>query len=165
VRLALAAVSLALAAPPYTIVADRNVGGLVVSTSGPVQARTLFGAPTTTNATSTSCVQSWRGIGLTANFLNFEGRACTKGVLVIATMTSRAAWRTAVGLRVGDPVARVRSLYPRATFHPGSSSVSGWWLVTRRHCIEVGGDRFPGLLARIHAGKVAALVVTASICE
>jgi hypothetical protein len=155
----------ALAAPPYTIVADRNVGGLVVSQSSPVKAHALFGAPSTTAATPTSCVQSWRAIGLVVNFLSFEGRACVKGAVVIATVTSRGAWRTGLGLRVGDTTARVRSLYPHATFHPGSSSVSGWWLVTRRHCIEVGGDRFPGLLARIHAGKVAALVVTASICE
>jgi hypothetical protein len=156
----------ALAAPPHTIVADRNVGGLVVSTSSPVKARALFGAPSTAAITPTSCVQSWRPIGLVVNFLSFEGRACTKGVVVIATVTSRAAWRTGVGLQVGDATARLRSLYPRATLHAGGEpNERGWWLVTRRHCPDVGGGAFPGLLARMHAGKVAALVVTASICE
>ena len=112
------AAAAAAAAPTYTIVADRNVGGLVVSQSSPARARALFGAPSTTAVTPTSCVQSWRPIGLVVNFLSFEGRACAKGVVVIATVTSRGAWRTGLGLRVGDATARVRALYPHATFHP-----------------------------------------------
>jgi hypothetical protein len=64
-------------------------------------------------------------------------------------------WRTLRGLRVGDPVARIRSLYPSATRHR-----TVWWLVTRRAaCIGVcpGKSLFvtaPMLVATTRAGRV-----------
>ncbi len=98
-------------------------------------------------------------------FLDFANRACQDGVLVTATITSRSAWRTAVGLRVGDSVARLRRLYPRATLHPSSPPWTGYWLVTRRTCAEVGGFPYPGLLARARAGRVTALVAGTAPCD
>ena len=44
-----------------------------------------------------------------------------------------------------QPVARLRALYPAATFHRGAP-YQGWWLVPRRTCAEVGSQPYPGLL-------------------
>ena len=75
------------------------------------------------------------------------------------------AWRTAVGLRVGDSAARLRRLYPRARLRTGLAGDSGYWLVTRQVCAEVGGGAYPGLLARMKGGRVAALVARSSVCD
>ena len=77
----------------------------------------------------------------------------------------RAAWRTAVGLRVGDSAARLRTLYPKARLRTGFAGDSGYWLVTRQVCAEVGGGAYPGLLARMKSGRVAALVARSSVCD
>jgi hypothetical protein len=97
-------------------------------------------------------------------FFTFEDKPCTNGVALIVTVTGRAAWRTAVGLRVGDTAARVRALYPRARLR-GAGTDRGYWLVTRQICAEVGGGQYPGLLARMKSGHVLALVARISICD
>ena len=84
---------------------------------------------------------------------------------LIVTVTGRTAWRTAVGLRVGDSAARLRSLYPRARLRTGFAGDSGYWLVTRQMCAEVGGGAYPGLLARMQNGRVSALVARSSVCD
>ena len=81
------------------------------------------------------------------------------------TVTGRAAWRTAVGLRVGETAARLRSLYPRARLRTGFAGDSGYWLVTRQICAEVGAGSYPGLLARMQRGRVSALVARSSVCD
>lgn len=108
---------------------------------------------------------SWKRIGLTLTFLDLSGgTACRTGALVTATITSRGHWRTLVGLWVGDSVARLRQLYPRAV-STGADGWRGYWLITRHACVEVGGSPFPGLLARIRHGRVSALVAGTTACE
>jgi hypothetical protein len=102
---------------------------------------------------------------LKLTFLDFSSRACQDGALVTATITSRSAWRTAVGLRVGDSVARLRRLYSRASLHPASPPWSGYWLITRRTCAEVGAIPYPGLLARVRSDRVTALVAGTAPCD
>jgi hypothetical protein len=161
------AVPTSAASPPYVVQGDRAVGGLRIAHDTLAQARRRFGAPSTVRARASGveCNAVWKRIGLRLAFLDFSGRACQDGVLVTATITSRSAWRTAVGLRVGDPVARVRRLYPRATLHPASPPWTGYWLVTRRTCAEVGAIPYPGLLARVRGGRVTALVAGTAPCD
>lgn len=150
----------------HVIQGDRNAGGIKIGRSTPAQVRRLFGAPSSSRVESAqSCVQSWKGVRLVVTFFTFEGKPCTKGVALIVTVTSRSAWRTAAGLRVGDPVARVRALYPRARFRTGFAGDTGYWLVTRQICAEVGGGSYPGLLARIRAGRVSAFVSRIAVCD
>jgi hypothetical protein len=155
------------ASPQYVIQGDRVVGGLRIARGTLAQARQRFGAPSTvrSRASGVECNAVWNRIGLRLAFLDFSGRACQDGVLVTATITSRGAWRTAVGLRVGDPVARIRRLYPRATLHPASPPYTGYWLVTRRTCAEVGAIPYPGLLAHVRGGRVTALVAGTAPCD
>lgn len=150
----------------HVIQGDRNAGGIKIARSTPANVRQLFGAPSTSRAVSAqSCLQSWKGARLVVHFFTFEGKPCAKGIALIVTVTGRAAWRTAVGLRVGDPAARVRNLYPRARLRTGFAGDTGYWLVTRRICAEVGGGAYPGLLARMRGGRVSALVARTSVCD
>ncbi len=164
---AVAAVQVAAAPAPYVLQGDRNVGGVRIARADLADARARFGAPSTTRREQTvACVVHWRRIGLTLTFLDLSGRnPCTTGILIRATITSRGAWRTAKGLRKGDSVARLRTLYPRATFRRHIGPWTGYWLVTRRAC-ELGGyEPFPGLLARVRSGRVTALVAATTACE
>jgi hypothetical protein len=169
VILALLAAALVFTAPPppqHVIHGDRTAGGIRVARSNPAQVKRLFGAPSTSKARSAQdCVQNWKAARLTVTFFTFEGKPCTAGVALIVTVTGRAAWRTAVGLRVGDSAARLRSLYSKARLRTGFAGDSGYWLVTRKVCAEVGGGAYPGLLARMRKGRVAALVARSSVCD
>ena len=165
---ALLALSLALTTAPgeRVIQGDRNAGGIRIARSTPADVKRLFGAPSTWKARSAQdCLQSWKGARLAVTFFTFEGKPCTAGVALIVTVTGRAAWRTAVGLRVGDVAARLRTLYPRARLRTGFAGDSGYWLVTRRACAEVGGTAYPGLLARMRNARVSALVARSSVCD
>ena len=160
------AATTAAAGGVHVIQGDRNAGGIRIARSTPADVRKLFGAPSTSRALSgQSCLQSWKPPRLVVHFFTFEGKPCTKGVALIVTVTSRAAWRTAVGLRVGDSAARLRTLYPRARLRTGFAGDSGYWLVTRQVCAEVGGGAYPGLLARMQRGRVSALVARSSVCD
>jgi hypothetical protein len=167
IRALLAAALAFTAAPPqHVIQGDRAAGGIRIARSTPAQVKQLFGAPSTSRVTSAqSCLQSWKGARLAVTFFTFEGKPCTKGVALIVTVTGRTAWRTAVGLRVGDFAARLRSLYPRARVRRGFAGDSGYWLITRLVCAEVGGGAYPGLLARMRNGRISALVARSSVCD
>jgi hypothetical protein len=162
----LAALLLAAPGPQHVIQGDRSAGGIRIARSTPADVKQLFGAPSTTRVTSArSCLQSWRGARLAVTFFTFEDKPCVRGVALIVTVTGRTAWRTAVGLRVGDSAARLRTLYPKARLRTGFAGDSGYWLVTRQICAEVGGGAYPGLLARLQRGRVAALVARSSVCD
>lgn len=160
-------VSALAASPPFVVQGDRVVGGLQIGRGTLADARVRFGSPSTarSRASGVECDVRWSRIGLKLVFLDFSGRACQDGVLVTASVTNRSAWRTAVGLRVGDSVARLRQLYPRASLHPASPPWSGYWLITRRTCAEVGAFPYPGLLARVRNNRVTAIVAGTAPCD
>src|SRR5436189_623716 len=153
------ALAVALALPSFTIGADHTVGPLRVGSATPAHARAAYGSPSALGRSGTTCTGRWRGPSLSPGFLSFEANPCSSGILVRAVATNRR-WRTDRGLRIGDSRARLRALYPHATAHR-----DGWWLVTRHACAEVGGQAFPGLLARMGHRRVAGFVVTAGVCD
>ena len=162
----LAVLVLAAPQPQHVIRGDRSAGGIRIARSTPADVKKLFGAPSTSRVTSSqSCLQSWKGARLAVTFFTFEGKPCLRGAALAVTVTGRTAWRTAVGLRVGDSAARLRRLYPRARLRTGLAGDSGYWLVTRQVCAEVGGGAYPGLLARMKGGLVTALVSRSSVCD
>jgi hypothetical protein len=154
------------AAPVNVIHGDRSAGGIGIARSTPAHVKALFGPPSTSRLTSAqSCLQSWKRARLAVTFFTFEDKPCARGVALIVTVTGRAAWRTALGLRVGDSAARLRTLYPKARLRTGFAGDSGYWLVTRQVCAEVGGGAYSGLLARMQRGRVSALVARSSVCD
>ncbi len=157
------------AAKPYVIQADRRAGPIRLGSSNFPQVAAVLGSDRTRVARRgpSSCLVTWPRLGLTVDFglIGSDARdPCKAGGAFVVTVTSRSAWRTAVGLRVGDPVGRLRRLYPFALQRPDSGR-SGYWLVTRQICREVGGGAFPGLFARVAAGRVSALVASVSMCD
>ena len=97
---------------------------------------------------SLGCKVGWNGPGVKVLFANLGGGgACDRG----RAQTARAfgdRWRTAKGLRVGQRLARLRSVYPSATRHR-----EVWWLVTGLS--QIGAPhRYPVLAATVRGGTV-----------
>jgi hypothetical protein len=155
----LLALAVALAVPSFTIRADQAVGPLRIGSATPAHAAAAYGRPSALRRAGTTCTGRWPGASLSLGFLSFEANPCASGIAVRAVATNRR-WHTNRGLRIGHSIARLRTLYPRATAHR-----DGWWLVTRHACAEVGGQSFPGLLARTAHRRVAGFVVTAGVCD
>jgi hypothetical protein len=143
---------------------DRNIAGVPVL-SRLARATAVLGAPNTMRRVSKyDCRTVWRPIGLTLGYLDLSGGdPCRLGGMVTATATS-TAWRTDRGLRIGDRVAHLRLLYPRAK-RVALPPYGGWWLITRHTCATTGSQAYPGLRARASATKVLALTVTVAACE
>jgi hypothetical protein len=144
---------------------DAQIGAFKTRTGLLKDARAAFGKPLRVKKKdASSCLAVWSN-GVAATFLDLAQKdPCGRGVFVQGTMIGRA-WRTAAGLRIGDPVARVARLHPHAKLHHGSGPTAGWWLVTRHAC-ELGGYApFPGLLARVSRGRISAFVVQLGVCE
>ncbi len=150
----------------HVIQGDKNAGGIKIGASTAADVERLFGAPSTSRVLSAqTCQQSWKGLRLVVQFFTFDGKPCAERVALTAIVTGRAAWRTNVGLRVGDSVERLKTLYPRARLRTRFQGDAGYWLVTRQICAEAGGGPYPGLLARITGGRVSALVARLAVCD
>jgi hypothetical protein len=103
----------------------------------------VFGKPLSWGLGSNLCVVRWRRLGLDLEFR--VDRSCTPpqlrglGSWCAAKMHTRR-WRTKEGLRVGDPEARLHSLYRRATFLDAPPDPPRWYLsADRRLSAEVWG--------------------------
>lgn len=161
--------TLAVAATdPYAIRSDTHIGAFATKTGPQLKnAEAAFGTPSSIRKLDeTDCRVVWRNRGLTMALLDLDqtGDPCDKGGFVVGTMTGRA-WHTATGLKVGDPLARLRRLYPSARQHLHEGPNSGWWLVPRRSCPDTGANPYPGLLARTLGGRVSAFVLQIGVCE
>jgi len=77
---------------------------------------------------------AWQSRGVRGDFTTLGGfphsgdNACTAPAYVQPDTVEvfDGVWRSGRGLHVGETVARLRVMYPRATLHK-----DGWWLVTR----------------------------------
>jgi hypothetical protein len=147
-------------APTYVIQASRSsVAGVVVGRAKPESAIRRFGQPATTNWNGSSCLYDWPQIGLKIVFWYHDPKSnpCELGEAARATVTSRSAWRTTVGLRVGDSVARLRKLYPRAS--ASRASKGEYWLYVRRNvCSPTSAYKYPSLVAHTRSGLVTSLI-------
>jgi hypothetical protein len=107
----------------------------------------------------TACDIHWARFGLTITFgdLSGENNACNVGRADTAVIKGEGPesqrWSTANGLRLGDSVARLRKLYPRAAQHGAS-----WWLVSSVSQIGIScypsGCPYPVLRAKTTRGRV-----------
>jgi hypothetical protein len=115
-----------------------------------------FGAPSSQRrVASWGCRVAWHGRGVKVLFANFgAGGPCREDLG--RSQTARAygdRWRTAKGLRIGQTLNRLRTLYPAAARHGRS-----WWLVTAvSHIGET--RRYPVLRATVRGGRVRSFLL------
>ncbi len=69
---------------------------------------------------------TWPTLGLTIQFIGAQSSVCqTSGAMQLQTLTATGLhWKTSKGLAIGDPVTKLKLLYPAATAHP-----KAYWLL------------------------------------
>jgi hypothetical protein len=145
------------AARSFVIQGDYKLGGYAIKRDGSLAgAISEFGRPTSIRRNAArECVVRWRPLGLRIVFYNLGGRDACKpqyGRFSEALITG-GQWRTANGLRMGDPRSALFRLYPSA----GSVTTSWWALVTR---VLPWNDRpYGALQAKLNRGRVCAFVI------
>jgi hypothetical protein len=123
-----------------------------------------FGTPSNRGSefNSNLCTLRWASIGIDIHFAS-RLKPCARGHVTRSAWYGMRLWdprwHTLKGLRVGDPVARVRKLYPRATLHTKPPQLPSYWLATWR--LEPDAPLSPLLEAQLSGGRVSALVVHA----
>lgn len=159
--LALASAPLALARS-WVIQADTAIGGYLVKKDGTLfGALRQFGEPTRMRRDKVSgwngCDVTWRQLGLKIYFYNLGGRGPCKpqfGYFRDALITGKN-WRTASGLRIGDPMRSIWRYHPKAK-PPLKGS---WWSLVMRPWPYGDGGTYAGLAAKVNNGKVSAFSV------
>lgn len=148
----LAAVPGASAAPSFVIVRDVSIGGFARDATVK-RALVVFGKPSARNAIYDSCTLVWRPLGLTMKTYYSQGALdpCGPSGRHISTTATDQRWRTSAGLRIGDPARKISQLYPKAR----DQGKGEWWLTVR----PFAGIGFPGLSAKVKAGRVASLTL------
>ena len=178
--LALAAIVLAPAAPSHVIRASatmQHVGSLRLEQDPHASAaRTAFGEPSSCRRIrlEDGAIVHWRSLGVriilaTLGAIPAGQEPCTWGGMPISVVdVTGRMWTTSLGLRVGDAVAKLRRLYPRAPYvaRNGGEAFPGhaYWLVTKRTaCVGVGCGpgrvTVPQLIAKVRGGRVVELVL------
>jgi hypothetical protein len=135
---------------------DSKLGRFEVKRDGTLQgAIEAFGRPASLRRADVTCYARWPAIGLRIVFYNLGGQNPCRpewGHFSRAEIVGKD-WLTRSGLRIGDPLRRLRARYPRAEPHPPY-----WWLVVRRSPFGAGG-RYPGIAAKVRDGRVVAFIV------
>lgn len=137
----------------YEIVGHERIAGF--ATDGRMeQALERFGAPTRREDFGRGhCAVEWgdRGLKMTFVLEGLQQGACAPGAWHASTVVTDPRWTTDRGLKVGDPEARARELYPDLAVDGEGVAT----LVSR----EVEGLLLPGLVAQIERGRVASFTV------
>ncbi len=155
------------AANDYTLILGERAGpyryGQVLSGGNAYRhAVAAFGRPTSRGRDtpeSNVCTVRWEDIGIDIGFAWSRGPCRARNLDRAAWAGMRLfgnRWRTAKGLRIGDPVRRITRLYPRAKYVSRPPRPGEWWLLVERHS-ELGAH--PLLVAEVGAGRVIALRV------
>lgn len=150
---AVIAVPAASAKPTFTIDRDVNVGGFKRD-ARIRQAFAVFGAPSGRREEGFDrCTLTWRSHGVTMETFYPQGNRdpCGADAYHVSTTVKDRRWKTTAGLRIGDTISRMRTLYKRAA----RDSTSSWTLIPRNYF----GLEFPGLSAKVANGRVVSLTV------
>jgi hypothetical protein len=123
-----------------------------------------FGGPTHVRRASNTCLVTWRLSGLKVVFAGAR-RACTSATLRKTSWFGLRlfgrGWHDETGLRIGQPLARVRALYPGARWERRGGPGRQPWLVLKRR--TVNGLRFDALAAQFDPrGRLASIHVPAA---
>lgn len=137
----------------FVIVRDVSIGGFPRDATVE-RAEAVFGQPTGwRDRIYDRCTLLWRTLGLEMETYYSQGALdpCGPSGRHVSTTATDRRWRTSKGLRVGDPAAKLRRLYPKAS-HQGKGE---WWLILR----PFAGIELPGLAARVQKGRVVSLTL------
>ena len=150
---------------PFRVHSNPSYAGAIAAFGDATSCRLVRGS-------ATWAVTTWANLQLRAELVTYGGMpagetGCTApDAIHISTLrVSGQQWYTSLGLRVGQPVARLKRLYPRATAtRPvGRWYGRGYWLVTHRTvCLGVCDTRYvtaPRLVAEVRNGRVSAFVL------
>lgn len=125
-------VSGASAKPNLVIKGHYDIGGFDLTKDGSLKAALhVFGAPSSrVPIEATGCLVQWRQYGIAIKFTWLDSPApCAKTEACHdQTMIRSRHWMTGKGLHVGDPVRKLRKLYPRATRYIPATD---WVLLSR----------------------------------
>jgi hypothetical protein len=156
---ALVAAAPALAGPPPPsaplVVSVSGSGAILLAgwdSRTPVgEAVEPLGRPAISRASADTCLARWAPIGLAVTLYNLGGLdPCTlRGGLAGTARASGARWRTARGLGIGDPLERLRRLYP------GARRSGAIWSLLRD--FDQARGAFTPLSAEVRNGRVRAL--------
>jgi uncharacterized repeat protein (TIGR01451 family) len=151
------AIAISPAGPPSFVIGAHRVGRLhLTPRTSPADVNDAFGVSPDRKGFGEFCDRHWLS-GLTISFFGFAGAdPCGfKGrVRVVRAIATGAEWRTPRGLRIGDSVELIPTLYPGAARH------GRWfWLTVRRTSY---GDLAYGLEALVRNGRVRVLAVSQS---
>lgn len=147
----------------FVIQGDAKIGGYSVKASGTLEgAIKEFGRPTTLRRGRrmgrpvASCVARWRPLGVRITFYNLAAQdPCEPqyGYFYEAVVTGKK-WRTAKGLRIGDPARRLWFLYSPRRF------TGSWaWLLARYTRLGENGY-YAAVEGKVLRGRVTAFRVT-----
>lgn len=137
--------------PTYVIVGDEDIGGF--PRDGTVsRAIEIFGAPSSRDGDFEGCTLTWRRLGLTMTtyFPLGESDPCGPTARHSSTTVTDPRWQTSDGLRIGDPVADLRRLYPEVQEFQGA-----YELLSR----PIAGQPLVSLEAKVRNGRVVAFTV------
>ncbi len=123
-----------------------------------------FDEPTYIRREARSCLVTWRLSGLKVVFAGVRG-PCTAATLRKSSWFGLRlfgrGWHNVAGLRIGQRIARVRSLYPGARWEPRGGPSRQPWLVLQRKVVN--GVRFDALAAQFNPrGRLASIHVLAA---
>jgi len=117
-----------------------------------------FGTPTSQRDDGANdCILRWKPLGLEISLGVGSSSPCSNASLKrdywYGTKIASRIWRTNRGLRIGDSLGHLKSIYPEATFRSGPRY---WSLATVK---KWGGLVFDLLEAKVKAGRVSAIVL------
>lgn len=137
----------------YTVEGDESFGGFARDATV-ARALELFGQPARREGVGSRdrCTLVWPELGIRMETFEASGteRACGPPGKHVSTTLTGARWQTSEGLKIGDPVTRVRELYPDA-----AQEGDAWVLATR----EFSGLDFPSLDVRVESGRVVSFTL------
>ncbi len=153
ILLAVTLATTASAAPNFVIRRDSDIGGFAIARDGSLKGEIdAFGAPSSRQVFGyDTCMVAWSKYGIQSEFAHNFGDPCDSRGCHSETTISQRQWRTDKGLHVGDPLKRLRQLYPKAKRYIGKN-----WALIRR---PFGGTLVPTLLATIKTCRVSAFVI------
>jgi hypothetical protein len=144
----------AAASSSFVIRSDEWIGSFAVKKNGTLGGlQAAFGKQTRLTLMNDGCHATWTSIGLRVHLYNLAGKnPCSpKTGYFSDAVLSGTRWHTGAGVGVGDALARLRRLYPKARQHGVM-----WWLVPR---FTQATGSYPGLAARVVGGEVASFQV------